>query len=86
MVDLSSGSFEESQVSLNSGLRLPAEHIIVNKKENRGNIHLLNGKVLMEVPLNSIDFDKDENEIALKIASGEIPDPATKSTKRCCGG
>lgn len=85
LVDSSSGSYNETEVYLNSGLRLPAEHIVEDSDSGTCNIHLMNGRVLTKVPCSSIDFDKDENEIALKIARGEIPAPEDKP-RRCCGG
>mgnify|MGYP001159828904 CR=1 len=85
LVDLSSGSYDETEVYLNSGLRLPVEHIVEDSETDTCNIHLSNGKVLTKVPCSSIDFNKDENEIALKISRGELPAPEDKP-RRCCGG
>lgn len=84
LIDLSDGRFKEHEFTLNSGLRLAVDHVIIDGV--MANIHLLNGKVITNVHLDCIDFDRDENEIAIKIASGEISAPSSPKKRRCCGG
>lgn len=84
VIDFSS-EYQESEFVLNSGLRLPVSHVVIDDSESNANIHLENDKVIMNIPIDSIDFDRDENEIALKISRGEIPVPSPKKG-RCCGG
>ena len=84
VIDFSSG-YQELEFVLNSGLRLPVSHVVIDDSESNANIHLVNDKVIINVPIDSIDFDRDENEMALKISRGEIPAPSPKKG-RCCGG
>ncbi len=78
-IEISSGVFvQEERITLNAGLKLSASH--VNIHGEKGDIHLNDGSVLMEVNLGDVTFDAGDNE---RILSGETEPSENK--KRCCG-
>ena len=78
-VEISSGTFiQEDTITLNAGLKLSASHINIHGE--KGDIHLNNGSVLMEVNLSDVTFDAGDNK---RILSGDTG--PTQNKKRCCG-
>ena len=97
MVFSKNGSVSQSVITLNSGMMMKAEYI-QKEEENKANIHLINGSVLLNVDRDSISYDKDaNNKYIQKMNSGEmmsadtassvqddLPTPAIKR-RGCCG-
>lgn len=70
---------QEDTITLNAGLKLSASHINIHGE--KGDIHLNDGSVLMEVNLGDVTFDAGDNE---RILSGDT-EPSDNNKKRCCG-
>tara|TARA_R110000824_G_scaffold80437_2_gene202335 strand:- start:241 stop:552 length:312 start_codon:yes stop_codon:yes gene_type:complete len=89
VLDTGSG-FEKNAVHLNSGSIISATHIAWSQNEKSVNIHLKDGSVLVEVPLDIIKTDEELTEERLPKgleASSGAGVPEYKSRRgRCCGG
>jgi len=98
MVFTKDGKVKQSIVTLNSGMMMKAEYI-QKEENNKGNIHLINGSVLLNVDRDSISYDKEANNayVQNKASGGtmsadssssvqdKLPSPAIKR-RGCCGG
>jgi len=94
------GEITQSVTTLNSGMMIKAEYV-QKMPNNKGNIHVIDGSVILDVDRDHISFDKKKNnKIISNMESGtykkeniapsftEINDsvPAPKKSGGCCGG
>jgi len=74
MVFVNNGSVSQSIITLNSGMMMKAEYI-QKEENNRANIHLINGSVILNIDRDSISFDKQgNNEYIARKESGSLND------------
>tara|TARA_Y100001938_G_scaffold150868_1_gene243982 strand:+ start:7757 stop:8113 length:357 start_codon:yes stop_codon:yes gene_type:complete len=62
----------QSSVTLNSGLRIRASHVVNNDNGPGVNIHLHDNSVLIGVPKDCIDYDKRQNDYILHPEKNEV--------------
>lgn len=92
-----SGKVNQSTFHLNVGLKLKAEYV-QKTEDNKCNIHMQNGSVVVGVDRDALSYDKDANNTYIeKMSSGENQDPTNyaqvkddvpepKMARRgCCG-
>lgn len=93
------GEVRQSVTTLNSGMMIKAEYV-QKLPDNKGNIHVIDGSVILDVDRDSISFDKKQNNnyissiessggkrkarIAPSIDSENLSPP--KIRRSCCGG
>lgn len=101
MVFVKNGQVSQSVVTLNSGMMIKAEYL-QKQEDNKANIHMINGSVLLNVDRDSISYDKEaNNNYLLRKESGEdiqssadsaasvqdsMPSPAINRRRRGCCG
>ncbi len=99
MVFIKNGNISQSVVTLNSGMMMKAEYV-QKQEDNKANVHLINGTVLLNIDRDSLGYDKKANNeyISRKENVGHspvetpgavqdpLPKPAIKRRRGCCGG
>jgi len=93
------GQIEQSHITLNAGTMIKVEHV-QKQEDNKANLHLINGSVILNVDRDSISFDRDannaytENMLAEKMKApkeSQSPSSIVDNVPRprrggCCGG
>ena len=100
MVFVKNGNINQSVVTLNSGMMMKAEYV-QNQEDNKANVHLVNGTVLLNIDRDSLKYDKKANrgyisrkqngdydfvEVPGVLVDDPLPKPAIKRRRGCCGG
>jgi len=79
MVFFKDGQVSQSVITLNSGMMMKVEYI-QKEEDNKANIHLINGSVILNIDRDSISFDKkSNNEYLIKKESGTLNDMSTSN-------
>ena len=94
------GEVSSSPISLNSGTIMTAEYV-QKVEDNKANIHMIDGSVILNVNRDNISFDKKSNNdfLALIEDNGGVKPkrrvtpsidveviPPPKIRRSCCGG
>ena len=95
MVFHRNGEVQQSVITLNSGTMIKVDHV-QKQADNKANLHLVNGSVILNIDRDSISFNKEVNNQHTADMSGSQNPSQPPSTvvdnmpkpKRggCCGG